>query len=135
MSEFPFSLKEFETGRTYWFSKEIQIPIYGSPTVEELLFIQKLQDSKDQLSGLVTFAAFFINSRCGLELTETQLAKYPIKKLNKLMEFFNKETQSMSEGDAEPSKNEQTGALSIGDSNSTIQVSSDLVESNSGVAL
>jgi hypothetical protein len=132
MSEFPF---EFGEGEVYDFTKDIKIPVYGSPTVEELLFIQKLQGLEDQLSGMVTFAAFFINSRCDLEMTETQLAKFPVKKLKKLMDFFNKETQSMSEGDAEPGKNEQTGAQSIGDSISTIQVSSDLVESNSGVAL
>ncbi|MBT9137678.1 MAG: hypothetical protein DDT31_00216 [Syntrophomonadaceae bacterium] len=132
MSEFPF---EFGEGEVYQFTSQIAIPVYGSPTVEELLFIQKLQDSKDQLSGLVTFAAFFINSRCGLEVSEAQLAKYPVKKLNKLMEFFNQETQSMSAGDEEPSKNAQTGALSIGDSNSITQEKNDLVESNSGVAL
>ncbi|MDX1976461.1 MAG: hypothetical protein SFT94_02200 [Pseudanabaenaceae cyanobacterium bins.68] len=134
MTEFPFDLTQFDSGEFYQFTKEIKIPVYGSPTVEELLFVSRVQNA-NQIDGLVSFAQFFLKARCGIELSEAQLAKLPIKKLKELMDFFNREAEGLNQSEEVDSKNAPIGLQSIGNSGSITPTSLDSVESNSGVAL
>jgi hypothetical protein len=102
-----------------------------------MMYIAETQKSTDnQIASLQDFAIFLIKNRCEIELTKKQVSKVPFKRLKGLMDFFNKETESIKDSEEDAtSKNEQTGLPSTGDSTSTIQVKADSVESNSGVAL
>lgn len=134
MSALPF---ETETEQEYFqFTKEIKIPIYGSPTVEEFLFFSNTQNDLNNISGLVDFCKFLLRSRCEELITDEKINKMRVKTLKRLITFFNRECESMAKDDEEAeTEKKQTGQKFIGDSISTIPTKVDSVESNSGVAL
>jgi hypothetical protein len=140
MNNLPFDLSLFEKTRVELIPG-VKVPTYGSMTVEELItfgeFQEKAKTQLDQINALCEFTAWIMAKRTGDDRwTPEAVRKMPQEIVNKIVEFFTSGERSVISATSSDEGNAQlTGALSTGDSGSTILANPDLVESNSGIAL